>query len=417
MAKSTTKKQLSVTIDIQNIKMAAISVSKTNPRKSFAKENIKDLADSMASVGLLQPITLRLLGDKYEIVAGERRYRAAKLLKWETIPAMVRNITNEEMLEIQIIENLQREDVSPLDEAQAFKTLLQKESLDWLSARIHKPKKYISDRLKLNDLVQEASELVSKGILPLGHAVVISKLSFADQKACIDKCVSKNYRHDGDEEFDNRYCSLPLEKLKDFIADDIMLDFDKVSFDTEDTTLYEKAGACTNCPKRTCNNHLLFSDITSDDKCTDASCFNEKINLHVARAKETAKVQYGKVLSGEKSPYNSAMIKVQGIEVKYSETPLKNGTPVVLTKAERWNKNLLGKTVFVDAKFLEKAKVAKDTRKKDTSSRETWESMRKKEFTDITKDDDIEIDHTEEFGFTWKELVLELGLVDPAKTT
>lgn len=377
MAKTVTKKP--AVMDIMNILMASIVASKTNPRTSFQKENIKDLADSMTSVGLLQPITLRPLADKFEIVAGERRYRAAKLLKWETIPAMVRNITDDEMLEIQIIENLQREDVSPLDEAHAFKRLLQKESIDWLAGRIHKTKKYISDRLKLNDLVPDATELVQKGILPLGHAVVISKLSFADQKQCISKCIGTIY---GDD-VDTRYCEIPIEKLKDFIADDIMLDFSKVSFDTDDATLYEQAGACTNCPKRTCNNNLLFADITSDDKCTDAACFNEKINLHVARAKDIAKEQYGKVLSGEKSPYSSTLVKVQGVEVKYSETPVKNGTPVVLTKSDRWNKKELGKTVYIDARLLEKQKVAKEENKSSKgNSSQTYETyeQRKKRF-------------------------------------
>lgn len=376
-----TKSTTPTTVSIVNTPLASIVASKSNPRKTFEKENIKDLADSMASVGLLQPIILRSLGDKFQIVAGERRYRAAKLLKWESVPAMVRNITDEEMLEIQIIENLQRENVSPLDEAAAFKTLLQKESLDWLCSRIHKSKKYISDRLKLNELIPEAADLVQKGTLPLGHAVVISKLSFADQKSCIDKCITTDWSKD--DEFDSRYCSMPIEKLKDFIADEIMLDFDKVSFDPTDANLYPTAGACTNCLKRTCNSQLLFADITSDDKCTDAACFNEKINLHVERAKEKAKEQYGKVLSGEKSPYSSGHVKVQGVDVKYSEAPIKNGLPVVVTKADRWNKNHLGKTVYVDAKFLQKAKVDKDQSKKEKDSSDSWQARMKKEFTDV----------------------------------
>lgn len=351
---------------IEMIGLSSIVPSKTNPRKSFEKENIKDLAESMKAVGLLQPITVRSKGDKYEIVAGERRYKAAQLLKWETIPSMVRNISDDEMLEIQIIENLQREDVSPLDEAHAFKTLLQKESIDWLSSKIHKSKKYIADRLKLNDLVKEAAEHVKKGILPLGHAVVISKLSYADQQACLEKCMDTSYEI-GDDNLE--YCKVPLEELKEFISDEIMLDLDKVNFDLEDPELYPQAGSCQKCPKRTCNSNLLFQDITKDDKCTDKACFNEKINLHIGRAKEAAKATFGKVLTGEKGVYQSSNeVKVQGIGLKYSEQPIKNGVPVVITKSDRFGKNILGTTVYVDGKQLEKSKQGKEQQKEEKQS-------------------------------------------------
>lgn len=360
--------------NVLDIKLSAIIPSATNPRKTFEKENIQDLADSMKSVGLLQAIILRPLADGFEIVAGERRYRAALHLKWETIPGLVRDISDDEMLEIQIIENLQREDVSPLDEAHAFKTLLQKENIDWLASRIHKTKKYIADRLKLNDLVPEAAEHVSAGTLPLGHAVVISKLSFADQQACIRKCISKSYGENTDED----YCKIPLEELKDFISDTIMLEFKKAPFDPDDAILYENAGACKVCPKRTCNSNLLFQDITKDDKCTDASCFNEKIKLHIDREKGKAKEQYGKVLSGEKSSYTgSKEIKVQGVMVAYSETPVKNAIPVVVTKLGTYDhdRSKLGKTVYIDAKKIDQVKLAKEDAKKENKSpkAETYE--------------------------------------------
>lgn len=363
--------------------MTSIHPSKTNPRKSFEKENIKDLADSMTTVGLLSPITVRPAGDKYEIVAGERRFMAAKLLKWENISCISRAITDDEMLEIQIIENLQREDVSPMDEAAAFKTLLKKESIEWLASKIHKTKKYIIDRLKLNELIKEAEQYVQKGILPLGHAVVISKLSFADQKQCLQKCINNCFGANTDDD----YCKMPLEELKDFIADDIMLEFKKVNFDTDDATLYPMAGSCTTCPKRTCNSNLLFDDITKEDKCTDTACFHEKINLHVTREKSRAKETYGKVLAGERDGYSgSGSIKVQGVTLKYTETPGKNSVPVVLTKTDRFNKNTLGATVFVDSKLLEHSKKAKEEQKTERkeSGGNDYEAGRKKEFTNHT---------------------------------
>ncbi len=367
------------------IPMHKIVASPTNPRKTFDPESIKNLADSMRPpVGLLQAITLRPFAGDYEIVAGERRYQAAKLLEWDFIPSIIRDISDDEMLEFQIIENLQREDVAPLDEAHAFKTLLQKENIDWLASRIHKTKKYITDRLKLNDLVPEAAELVSAAVLPLGHAVVISKLSFADQKACITKCIQTTW--DGEE--DEKYCKTPLEELKSFISGTIMLEFARAPFSKEDETLYPAAGSCAVCPKRTCNNNLLFHDITSDDKCTDAACFNEKIKLHIEREKAAAKEKYGKVLSGEKSGYSynnnngTGVIKVQGVEVPYTSTPTKNTIPVVITKTDTYShqRASLGQTVYIDKNKVDQVKLEKEEKKLIKKSSETWEQQQLREF-------------------------------------
>jgi len=345
---------------VQDISLNLITPNKTNPRKTYSKENIKEMAESMAPpVGLLQPITLRPLADGFEIVFGWRRYMAATALKWKTIPAIVKYYTDEQMLEFQLIEYLQREDISPLDEAHSFKDLLKKESIDWLAARIYKTKKYISDRLKLNDLVPEATDYLAKGILPLGHAVVISKMSYADQKACLTKCIDDGFNHDV------TYCKLALEDLKEFIADDIMLEFTRASFNTEDPLLYPAAGPCTTCPKRTSNSNLLFNDITSADKCTDAACFNEKIKLNVEAAKEKGKKEYGKVLSGEKNSYGSRNeIKVQGVSVPIQAKPNKNSIPVVITKVNSFSgKNEVGTTVYVDKNKVDLVKHEKEEKK------------------------------------------------------
>lgn len=371
---------------VENIQLSAIYASKSNPRKSFEKENIKDLADSMASVGLLQPITVRPIGDKYEIVAGERRWRAAKLLKWDSIPAMVRNVTDEEILEIQIIENLQREDVNPIDEAVAFKSLLEKESLDWLSSRIHKPKKYIVDRLKLNDLVPEAIEYVQKGVLPLGHAVVISKLEYSDQQLALKECINDSpYVHDRLEKSGiEEYCSKTLDDLKTWISGHVMLDFKHAPFDIDDASLFEAAGACSNCPKRTCNNNLLFQEITPDDKCTDGSCFKQKIDLHIEREKQRAKDQYGTVLSGQTAMYGSKdKIKVQGVEVPIQKTPSKNSIPVVITKTGgTFDRERMGQTVYISKTAIETAKEKKteNTKSESSNSHENYEQRRFREF-------------------------------------
>ena len=180
-------------LSVESIPMVVILPCKNQPRKSFKEESIKELADSMEVNGLLQPITIRPDADGYEIVAGECRWRAAKLLKWETIPAIIRHVSDDDMLEIQVMENLQREDMSPLDEAGAFQTLLKKENIDWLSSKIHKSKKYVLDRIKLNDLSMEAKMYLIDGVLPLGHAVLLSKINEEYQDKILKSIILTPY--------------------------------------------------------------------------------------------------------------------------------------------------------------------------------------------------------------------------------
>ena len=109
------------------------------PRLNFDEQGLKELADSIKEHGIIQPLVLRKLGDKYEIIAGERRFRASKLAGLKKIPAIVRNFTDDEMMEIALLENIQREDLNPVEEARAYQGLIKEyklktaESLDFIS--------------------------------------------------------------------------------------------------------------------------------------------------------------------------------------------------------------------------------------------------------------------------------------------
>lgn len=341
------------THQVQNLSLKEIYPSDSNPRKSMDEDSIIDLAKSMEDFGLLQPITVRPDDKgKYEIVAGHRRHRAAQLLKWETIPAIIRQVGDEEMLEIQIIENLQREDVNPMDEAAAFQTILKRESYDWLCSRIHKSKKYITDRLKLNDLVEDAREYVHKGILPLTHAIMISKLPQDEQVKCIDKCIEDDWNNDGE------ICTLTIAKLREFIEDDLMINLERACFDLDDPELVPAAGACSACPKRTGNQNLLFQEITDEDKCTDAACYHGKEKAHVDATLKKAKEDHGKgsVFTGKVSPYSSSTVNVKGVTVDFKDKPTKGKDQVcvVVTKSDGVLSNQsLGKKVWVDRDALE----------------------------------------------------------------
>lgn len=385
MAKATKKiaqKEQSV-LSVESIPMVVILPCKNQPRKTFKEESIKELADSMEANGLLLPIIIRPDADGYEIVAGERRWRAAKLLKWETIPAIIKSVSDEEMLEIQVLENLQREDMSPLDEAGAFQTLLKKESIDWLSSKIHKSKKYILDRIKLNDLCLEAKLYLTNGVLPLGHAVLLSKINEEDQEKLLKGIISVPYNDKGEKDNSLSFCYKTLADLKSLISG-LFTSFLSAPFSLSNSDLIEGVPSCNDCEKRTCNQNLLFGDITDKDVCTDSICFKSKLKAHIDDKVEEAKYKYVNVQCGESDPYASSKIKVKGHSLNYEEKYKEGLTPVVITKADNWRQKDLGKTVWVKIPEKEEIEKAK-TEKQSSGSGMTWEQRRKHIFETVIK--------------------------------
>lgn len=371
--------------EIQQIPIIKIVPGPTNPRRQIDKDSIFDLAESMKTVGLIQAITVMSVGDKYEIISGERRYRAASHLKWKEISANVIIATDEQVLEIQLIENLQREDVSPIDEAAAFKSLLKKEKIDWLAAKIHKSKKYIADRLKLNDLTDEGKKYLSQSKLPLSHAVMISKLPQKEQEAAIKYVMQYDYNAPVvGEDDDKKICSKNLSELRNHIEFSLMTDFRKACFNLDLDNLVPGVCACSSCPKRTVNQNLLFDEITDEDKCTDAACYLAKEKAYIDLSMQAAKSKNESVtvLAGEKPMYSSDTIKVQGVELKFSKAKTKGREmiPVVITKSKSSSdRKELGKTVYISKADLEAGKQSKDVRK-STPQSETYEERRKRIF-------------------------------------
>lgn len=151
--------------NIQHINLSDIQTSNYNPRKTFGDSDLNELAESIKAQGVLQPILLRPLeNEKFEVVYGERRYRASLIAELETIPAVVRDLTDSQALEFAITENLQRKEVSPMEEAIAYKQLSEKNGYDiaLLMARFGKSESYIRSRLRLNSLIGEFAELLLK---------------------------------------------------------------------------------------------------------------------------------------------------------------------------------------------------------------------------------------------------------------
>lgn len=184
------------------IKVDEIHPSKTNPRKLFPAADLAQLADSIKKHGVIQALLLRPSAEKkfaFELVAGERRWRAAKEAGVTEVPAMVRALSDEEVLEIQIVENLQRRDLSPLEEAEGYNVLLKaRYTYEQIADRIGRSRQYVFDRCGLLKLVKGAAELLREGRIEVGHAILLAKLSPDDQVRTIREPTDyHSERHSG----------------------------------------------------------------------------------------------------------------------------------------------------------------------------------------------------------------------------
>ena len=156
-----------------------IKPNKDQPRKRFDEAELAELSDSIKQNGILQPLLVREKGDHYEIVAGERRFQAAKLAKLEEVPVVIRAISDEEVFKLALIENLQRSDLSPIEEAQGYKQLIKQENLtqDDLAKVLSKSRSAITNTLRLLDLPAEVQTLMAEGRISAGHARAILSVS------------------------------------------------------------------------------------------------------------------------------------------------------------------------------------------------------------------------------------------------
>lgn len=183
---------------VQDVKLSLIRPNPYQPRRTFDQKALRELSASIQESGVFQPIILRQPDPKlkrYELIAGERRFRASKLAHQTTIPAIVRQMSDEKMMEVAVLENLQREDLTPLEEAQAYQTLMDKLSLTQaqVAERLGKSRPYIANYLRLLGLPKEIKELVSGRQLSMGQARTL--LGLKDRKQLVKlakQAVEKN---------------------------------------------------------------------------------------------------------------------------------------------------------------------------------------------------------------------------------
>src|SRR5271163_1963311 len=253
---------------VQDLPLDRIQESKTNPRRVFDETKLAELAANIKLHGVLQPILVRPMPDgeagDFELVAGARRYRASKLAGRETIPASVRELTDTECLELQLIENLQRADVHELDEARGYAALMQLQpdtyTVETLAEKIGRSEKYVYARLRLTHLDDEIQQAFYVGKLTVAHAFEIARLQLEDQRRALAECFPQ-HRTAATLLKDKKAEAVTVRELRAWIEREIHLDISNAPFDAQDQNLLPAAGSCAACPKRTGNNPLLFPEV------------------------------------------------------------------------------------------------------------------------------------------------------------
>lgn len=262
--------------DFKMIPLSEIHPDKNQPRKFFDDHSLQELTESIREKGVLQPIVVRPNGNGYILVCGERRYRAsvavqAAVKTRSEIPAVVRSLTDDEALEIQFVENIQRSDVHPMDEASTFKQMMENKlhpyTIADIAAKINKPESYVAHRLVLNNLLPSLQKEFWAGKFLIGHAILFARLSSEDQKE-----VDKQCRDWRSKEFKS------VNEVRSYIDINIIKNLSSAPFKKDDPTLNPEMGACTTCRFRSGANTTLFNDIKETDRCLNPACFEKKCN-------------------------------------------------------------------------------------------------------------------------------------------
>ncbi len=291
--------------EYRNVSLSLLNESKTNPRRTFEETALKELAESIRTQGVLSPLLVRPLSENgFEIVAGARRYRAAQIAEQSTVPIRIVNLSDAAALEAQLVENLIRSEIHPMEEAQGFRALLDLEepkySIEQIAAKVGKSAVFVASRLKLTDLVPAAVEAFYADEIGVGHAVLLSKLPADQQEAALKSCFKEVYNGASKP----ARILLPVRNLQFWIDSNILLVLKDAPFNKRDAQLVPAAGSCADCPKRTGHNKLLFGDDLGrqGDRCTDPTCYGAKVSAHVVKAIATKPelVQISTAYGGQK---------------------------------------------------------------------------------------------------------------------
>lgn len=288
----------------QHIRLEHLAPSPTNPRKHFDPEDLRELGETIAQHGVIEPIIVRCWPDEYdtpddrddrplyEIIAGERRYRASLLAGKEDIPALVRSVDTRTVLEIQIIENLQRRGVNELEEATGYDLMMRDfgYTADQLAEKVGKSRAYIYARLKLTALCEAARAAFRAGTLDASRALLIARIPGATLQAKALKDITEGWQG-----------VMTYRNAANHIQNHYMHGLSRAVFALDDATLNRSAGPCTSCLNRPCNTPELYPDVPPDriaDVCTDPDCLSAKTEAHMQRQADAAAASGRTLLRG-----------------------------------------------------------------------------------------------------------------------
>ena len=262
--------------------LAALRESPTNSRTVFT--GLDELAETIRAKGVIQPLLVRPLtkpekgGVTHEIVAGARRFRASLLAKVNDAPVVIRTVSDDEADDLNQIENLQREDLTPLDEAQGLARMAAKpgQTVQSVATRLGKKPEYVAGRIALLKLTEEPRQALAAEQIGLAHAIKIASLPADLQKQALAACFAQSWRNEG---------LLPIIQLTHWIERNVLLSLDKAPFDLNSIGLVSDAGSCNACAKRTGATQLLFPGVATDS-CLDRACFQSKVSAYVDDMRE-----------------------------------------------------------------------------------------------------------------------------------
>lgn len=305
-----------------NIPLSDLYESPFNPRRRFGEAKLQELATDISAQGILSPLLVRSrmidptapnpddMFDGYELVYGHRRLRAAQIAALTTAPCIVRKMSDAEVKRAQISENLQRDDVHPIEEAEGFQALLNddpEQNADRLAEEFGKSRTYIYGRLKLLQACPEIREACLKGEIGAEVTLLIARLRTDKlQQKALGYIRGKNLdTKDGGKQ--------SFRRIRDLLNERFTLDLKKAIFDIKDETLLPSCGSCETCPRRS-GNAPEYADVMDGKKerymaathfgadvCTDPDCWDEKKKAHLKRKAEALVAKGKTVIDGNKA--------------------------------------------------------------------------------------------------------------------
>jgi ParB family transcriptional regulator, chromosome partitioning protein len=247
---------------VQEVKVKELRPNPYQPRKVFQKEAIEELKQSIIEHGILQPIIVRKSIKGYEIVVGERRFRAAKEAKLEKVPVVVRDLSEQQMMELSVLENLQREDLTPIEEGAAYQMLINKLNLtqEQLSKRLGKSRPHIANHIRLLSLPQKIQDLISSGEISMGHGRALLGLRKKEKiPAVVEKTIKENLNVRQLEQYiQHMNEDVPRETKKEQKKKDIFIQ-------EQESFLRERFGTTVNIKQTKNKGKIEIEFLTKDD--------------------------------------------------------------------------------------------------------------------------------------------------------